>query len=99
MCIFPASFPKQHRGNPVHMYNKYISTSGGYFRGRKDGLMNLFPKNRNFDGKDLSNQVFEMDGLGNTWVCHPDIDEKGQDFDRCSFVGANLSGSTFRIYT
>ena len=44
--------------------------------------MNLFPKNRNFDGKDLSNQVFEMDGLGNTWVCHPDIDEKGQDFDR-----------------
>ena len=55
--------------------------------------MNLFPKNRNFDGKDLSNQVFEMDGLGNTWVCHPDIDEKGQDFDRCSFVGANLSGT------
>ena len=58
--------------------------------------MNLFPKNRNFDGKDLSNQVFEMDGLGNTWVCHPDIDEKGQDFDRCSFRGANLSGSTFK---
>ena len=28
-------------------------------------------------------------------MCHPDIDEK-QDFDRCSFVGANLSGSTFK---
>ena len=60
--------------------------------------MNLYPKKRNFDGRDLSNQVFEMEGWGaNEWSnAPPDIDKKGQDFDRCSFVGANLSGSTFK---
>ena len=31
MCIFPASFPWQHRGNPVHIYNKYISTGWWLF--------------------------------------------------------------------
>tara|TARA_Y100001958_G_C21165175_1_gene498179 strand:+ start:482 stop:1045 length:564 start_codon:yes stop_codon:yes gene_type:complete len=38
MCIFPASFPWQHRGNPVHMYNKYISTGWWLFpeEGRMD---------------------------------------------------------------
>ena len=61
--------------------------------------MNLFPKNRNFDGKDLSNQVFEMDGLGNTWVCHPDIDEKGKTLIDVLLLVLIYLVAHLRIYT
>ena len=37
MTIFPASFPWQHRGNPVHTKSKYIST--GWWLFPKEGEM------------------------------------------------------------
>jgi len=30
-CIFPAAWPYQHRGNPVHSHSKYISTGWWYY--------------------------------------------------------------------